>query len=402
MTNRPEHSVFSRLRTFAKIIAAAVFICLGFTSVTFAGESNQQFHIESFAQYRDLNQKGLMPRQEQYEGFVLTDYSYSWTGEALFFEIKPQLRGVESPSSNIAPGRRWLGTRRTVVAESDKQLFFDFDRLNLRYQWSNFEMYAGRRPMSLGVLRLFPVWNKLTLPLIFEPGPEWIDNPDGLGIRGSVGPLDIRFINLQGENPREDAIRMAEFKFAPASVELHFLLADWWQRTAFGAAMATDLWDATWRLEAIRFSEKDSDPTLNPTITQWGAGVERALGTRFTVSAEYLQQSLCRDLHSGYGVTTLSRFQVLNGCRYFFPYLDFQVNSAWKTGAGVLANLSDPSFFAIYNLEYIWTDNLSILLKAKWAFGSERREFGSKRYQDVLGNEAGAQSTIFAGLSYTI
>jgi hypothetical protein len=216
---------------------------------------------------------------------------------------------------------------------------------------------------------------------------------------------DIRAVNLQGENPEKDSLRMLTAKFSPSFGDVHLLLADWWRRTAAGFAIAVDHWDATWRLEALQFSKERitaSETSKDPAMNQWGAGVERAFGAKWTVVAEYFQQSSCQDLHSGYALTPPTRLQVLNGCRYFLPYADYQINAAWKAGAGSLFNIGDPSAYGILNLEYIWSDTLSLVLKAKWAFGRGRGEFGPERYQDPYGHAAGAQSTVYAGLTYTM
>jgi hypothetical protein len=378
------------------------------------GTVHQQIHFESFLQERWLNQNGFSPRDHLYEGFFLADDAWSWTRQNLFFEIKPQIRGVQSPGvsatglakATAATTPRWFNTQRLLGRDQDQEMYLDLDRLNARYSFTiaeaNGEIYLGRRPLSLGVLRLFPIWNKLTLPLIFQPGPEWIENADGYGAKVQIQQLGVRTFAVRGTNPHEDSIYLAELKYSEGTVETQILLADWWKRAAIGIAATTDFLGASWRLEALNFSRERGSPMASAVEqNQWGLGIERAIGARWVVDLEYLQQSLCSDFKSGYGNSAPTRLQALNGCRYLFPYIDYQMTSLLHFGGGLLVNLDNPSGMGIISSEYSLYESLSVQLKGKWAFGKDQSEFGSARYLDPYGRTAGVQSTLYLGFTYT-
>jgi hypothetical protein len=376
---------------------------------------HRQFHVEGIAQHRDLNQSGFLARAEQWEGFGLADFALEGSSENFFVEVKPQLRSVQSPGTEssgpgqILPGftSRWLHSQRVIKRQADRETQADFDRLNVRWTTQlaggDVELYAGRRPISLGVLRFFPVWNKLTLPLLFQPGPEWINNPDGLGARWQGENRSLRLIDVQGEDPKHDRISLAEGKASFGKAEVQLLVGEWWRRTTFGLASTLDAWEATFRFEALWYGEDPTEPKgeASAAQTQWAVGAERALNAKWTAAVEYYQQSLCHSQAQGYGLTTLSRLQVLNGCRYLFPYVDYQLGGFWRVGAGGLLQLADGSTVAVVAANYSWTDNLGAEFKLKQASGPNGSEFGSKRVQDPFGRSLGAQSTADLTLSWT-
>ncbi len=374
---------------------------------TFAGKVDSQFHVEGYGQLRELNQNGFLNRESQYEGYLLIDYLYSWVEKDLFFEIKPQLRGLQSPGVqdngpqmvSIKPSKRWLKTQTLITKNSEQEIYIDFDRLNLRYKvFKNGEIFVGRRPLSFGVLRLFPVINKLTLPLIFRPGPQWIDNPDAAGFTTSISENgSLRLLAVGGEEARADSIYLAELKQAFDAYEFHLLAANWWERNTLATAFSADFFDTTWRFEAIRFSERREEKA----VLQWSAGFEHAINGKLNFVFEYFQQTNCNKDNGSYGIETFSRFQVLNGCKYVFPYLDWQMSDLWRSGIGILANIDDPSFMNILNLEYSWTDNLSFEFQGKIPVGKNGSEFGKARFTDPLGRDLGVQTTLYLGLLYT-
>jgi hypothetical protein len=378
-------------------------------------ETHWQFHGEGLLQRRSLNQSGFESSSTRMEGFGLVDSAFTASGAEFFFEAKPQVRlvqspGVKSPGPGVASvgmAPRWLNSRRVIQRAEDRAVYADWDRLNGRWQSRLESGYAeislGRRPISLGVLRFFPVWNKFTLPLSFTPGPEWIDNPDGAMARYQSQDLSLRAIEIQGQGSAHDAVSLVEAKFSRQNMDAQILVGDWESRETAGLGLAVDHWGATWRLESLHFEPRRSGHGSTTAGTdQVGLGFERALSAEWTVALEYYQQSLCVEKIGGFGVAPLSDVQVLNGCRYVLPYVDYQINSLWHAGIGSLIQLGDRSGMGFFSAIYSMSDDSTLEFKVKQSFGRRGSEFGSARYKDPLGRTMGAQSTAYLLWSTTL
>ncbi|MGE3759998.1 MAG: hypothetical protein AB7H97_19680, partial [Pseudobdellovibrionaceae bacterium] len=161
---------------------------------------NLRNSFELVPQYRHLNQSGFSDDQDVADVFGLLNSEVVWSTKYFAIEFKPEIRAVQSKyvqgttnsAVSVKTSQRTLHSRKTLAHEKEFESYFDFDRLNVKYTFTNGEIFAGRKPVSLGVLRFFPVWNKLTLPLIFQPGPEWIESPDVAGANYQLGRFNYR------------------------------------------------------------------------------------------------------------------------------------------------------------------------------------------------------------------
>lgn len=360
-------------------------------------ETYHQFHLETFLQHRELNQKGYTEKNSVQEIYFLADVLFQYSKNSFYFEAKPQIRAVESPEPvSVETSHRVLNSMRVISDEGSHEVSADFDRLNIRYGKNNWEVFAGRRPISLGVLRFFPVWNKLTLPLVFGPGPQWIENPDVIGGSFQRGAISTRVFAARGDEPQEDDLVLGELRYFGSHLEAQFLVGHWWQSSAAGLALSTDWLEATWRLEALGLAGGETEDQA-----QLGLGFERALDAKWTIVSEYYGQTLCRRRNDGYGVIPPSQFQVLNGCHYLLPYASYQWSDLLSLSAGTLVNLTDTSLVGILGGGYQWSDEVTLEAKATLPFGPSRSEFGPARFSDLFGRELGAQSTVYVSLLAT-
>lgn len=370
-----------------------------FSTPLLAAELTHRFHFEGFAQERQYNDSGTSHTRDFLESYALIDESVEWTSKNWYFEIKPQIRAVQSPAVTApfpgavtaATSRRLLNTVRLLNRSEDRDVYFDLDRLNLRYQVGAVEIYGGRRPVSLGVLRFFPVWNKLTLPLVFRPGPEWVENPDSIGASTQFGNIGARAFAARGNHAGRDDLMLGEFKYFGNGFELQSLVGSWWQHTALGLAATVDWNDRALRLETLYIS---ADATT-PALVQFGAGVETALNAKWTLVMEGFYQNLgYRKSAAGYPLLPQSRFMLLESHSYFLPHVLYQWSGSWRIGGGGLLNIEDPSFVGLMNADYIWSDSVSLEFKAKWPIGGPGSEFTAHRW--------GASATVFATVIVSI
>lgn len=374
-----------------------------------AANWNVRHYGELSPQYRLLNQEGFTSDDSIIDVFGMVSPHVEWSSGQWFAEAKPEIRfvvskGVKSSPTNpkavsAATSRRTLNTRRTLFQESASgEAFFDLDRLNLRYTLEQGEVFAGRRPLSLGVLRFFPVWNKLTLPLIFQPGPEWIENPDVVGASTQRGRFSYRAFAARGNEPKTDDLALFENRFFGEGYEIQVLGGHWWEHNAVGATAAVDAMQSTLRFESLWISRFRDEPA------QWqlGAGVERALSEKWTVVAEALYQSAGVDNFQNV-VAPPNRFMVLSGKFYTLPYLTYQVHSLWLVQAGFLTDSEFKGGVALGGFEHSVDDNTSFTLKLKIPVGSSEGEFGSHRISMPFADQhQGMASTVLLQLQSTL
>jgi hypothetical protein len=366
---------------------------------------NIRYGTELAPQYRVFNQEGFSNRDGMSDLFARADAHVEWNLGQWMIEAKPEIRAVLSNGvGEDAPeevtsitSRRVLNSRRTLRHDSHGEAYFDFDRLNLRHTYEGGEAFLGRKPISLGVLRFFPVWNKLTLPLIFNPGPEWIENPDVLGASFQRGKLSYRAFWARGDRPKVDDIALFESRYFGDGVELQGLAGYWWEHTAAGLAGAFDLWQSTVRLETLWLSRYKNEVSQ----VQTGLGIERALDTKWTLIGEALYQSA--GLSQTQNATAPpNRFMPLVSKFYALPYLTYQLNSLWTLQGGFLAGLyEEMSYVALGGFEYSVSDKTSLTLKVKWPLGSTKGEFGEDRIVTPLGAHMGMSSNVLLILQST-
>jgi hypothetical protein len=365
---------------------------------------NIRNNLELAPQYRHLNQHGFSDDQDVIDFFGMLNSDMVWSAKSLSIEAKPEIRAVQSKyvqgatnnAVSVKTSQRALHSRFTLAHEKEFESYLDFDRLNLKYTFTNGEAFAGRKPVSLGVLRFFPLWNKLTLPLIFQPGPEWIENPDVVGANYQLGRFNYRAFASRGNTAQVDDIVLGEVRFFGKGIELQALGGYWWQHTAIGIAAAIDAFSSTIRLESLYLGEFRNEKSQ----VQIGVGIERAIDAKWTFVTEALYQSAGVEDFKNL-TSPPNRFMALSGKSYLLPYFTYQMNPLWILNFGALAGFSgEMSYVAIGGFEHSLNDNTSLNLKVKWPLGSRGGEFGDQRI-DVLGRTAGMSSTAFLQLQTT-
>lgn len=380
-------------------------VCLASLPVQSWAGWNFRHNAEVSPQYRNLNQEGVASVDEVYEAFGMLNTHAEWSSTNWFAEAKPEIRALASRgvkdtaplAASVETSRRVLNSRRTIIRNEDGEAYFDFDRLNVRHTFTNGEAFVGRKPVSLGVLRFFPVWNKLTLPLIFQPGPEWVENPDVIGASYQLGNISYRAFAARGNEPKRDDIVLAESRWFAKGFELQMIAGHWWEHTAAGLSAAVDAFGSTLRLEFLWIARFKDEPSQS----QIGLGVERALTEKWTLVAEALYQSAGRSEFQNQ-LTTPNRFMVLGGKFYALPYLTYQMNALWTLHAGGLINFADDiSYVALGGFERSLNDNTSLTLKLKIPLGSDEGEFGAERMRTPFGQTAGMATTALLQLQTT-
>lgn len=377
-------------------------------SSAFGAEWGARHSIELSPQYRLLHQDGFHDFKEVYDVFAVVNSHFEWSRANTFVEVKPEVRALMSRGIRQGPpaevsamtSPRFFHARRTLVSRPGHpghEAYFDFDRINIRQRLTHGEWFLGRRPVSLGVLRYFPVWNKLTMPLVFQPGPEWIQNPDVIGGSLQLDPWTWRAFASRSGDAGTDDLALLTARYAGEGFEMHALAGTWWLHTAAGLAAAFDILESTLRLEWLWLSHYGDEPSQS----QFGLGFERALDEKWTVLVESLYQTEgLQDVSNS--LTPPNRFMTLSGRYYLLPNISYQIHPLWQVRAGILSGFgTHESYVGLSGFEYSYSDNTIVTLKIKWPFGASTGEFGPERIRDPLGRSAGSSSTVILQLQST-
>jgi len=385
---------------YLNVIARAI-LCFS-TPAAFAGFSLRN-SVELDPQYRHLNQHGYTADNEVYDLFGLINSHVEFTESPWFAEIKPEIRAVGSRGvMDVGPtavsartSSRLFNFRRTLVRDQDAEAYFDLDRADVKYAFEGGDVYLGRKPLSMGVLRFFPVWNKLTLPLIFQPGPEWTENPDIVGASFASGKMSYRAFASRGDRAVLDDLALLEARYAGDGFELQALGGTWWEHAALGLAGSFDAWESSLRFETLWLNGYRDVRAQG----QYGLGFERALSSTWTLVAEALYQTA--------GVAEArpalaNRFMVLPGKFYLLPNFAYQVHPLWTIRFGMLANpAAQTSVVALGGFDHSLSDDTTLTLKIKLPLGPDASEFGAARLVDPLGRSLGMASTVLLQMQST-
>jgi hypothetical protein len=285
------------------------------------------------------------------------------------------------------------------------------DRLSVAYTTDDFVVRVGRQALTWGsglVFRpmdLFDPFSPIATDTEFKPGTDmvytqWLFH-DGSDLQVIVVPRPA----VPGAQPSSDASSFAAhyhgtFFGHGTSLLLARDHGDW----VAGVGVNGALGGATWNIELV--------PTFlhpGPTRVSALANISDAV-TLFdrnaTVFAEYF--------HNGFGVggndftfatlppdlvDRLSRGQVFNLRRdYLASGMTLEVNPLLSITPSVIADLNDPSLYAIFAATYSVEDNLTLIAGAQAPLGPSGSEFGGVRLSPGSPTFVGAPAQVYLQL----
>jgi hypothetical protein len=378
-----------------------------------AWELEQKSELQPNFYYRQIPQLGFSTREHSYDLFLRASTQLRIYKDNYQFEIKPELSGYKGDSTalsgsgdayylSVKTPDRHLNLRKKL---SDKdEWYLDLEKLNFSFNQEELELSLGRKPVSLGVLKIFSVWNKFSKPLPITAGPPAVLSSDNLSVHYQRGTGSMLGTYIVG--PKDaDSVILAEFTYYDPLYEFHCLAANWWQHSTFGLAFAKDLWGATWRLESLLIKAnnkvKDTNDEKNKheqDETQSGFGVEYAFDEKASFLSEFLMQSQASRHASEYPNFQGSRFQSFRAYAYNYTQLQYKVTSLLTSVFSVLGNLVDGSKYWIIKSQYSYSDNTDFFAELDIPNGTDHSEFTRKSRIYANGMYIGAPTQISMGL----
>lgn len=320
----------------------------------------------------------LPPQQASNRGhsYLFINTRFSLTENRFTAEAQPELHWLQSTATLLDLERnaskfpkRFAKLEWNKGAETHSQISIGFERLGMIFNTSRGEISIGRRPVSLGVLNIFPVWNKFSRPLISDLGPLRAFSQDQISARFQKNEFAARAIDIEGDHQR-DAARLAVVSWFGESAELHLLGGYWWKKAAYGLAGVKDFDGTSVKIEAIRFQDHSG---------QMGLGAERAFNDQWSIIFEALYLGEGATDKDKYLLAPPSRFCPLLARAYAYARIDFKPTPLWQIQWGDLANAMDQSQLLHSKIIYSLTNESDLDFEIRWPLGPARSEFSKDR-----------------------
>ncbi len=364
-------------------------------------EITQKSEIQAYEYYRHVAQKGLSERDHSFDTFLRVGLEWhglngSESNKEWRWEFKPEVYGYygDSPSTDSSP--TLLSTGSSLANFNDpyqmniyspprffhwrknisnkKQWVLETEKLNISYLTDRWELTAGRKPFSLGVLKIFPVWNKFSKPLPISNGPAATWGSDLISLR-MPRENSSYLVALIGGETRQDDVILGEYTSYQADWEAHLLVAKWWEKNLWGIALTKDLWGASWKWESLSYrNPKDSNDHGEVN----GFGAEYAMSDKSSFITEFLVQSRSARSKKDYFHTSLSNFEVFHAYFYNFTQYQYKVTDLLTAQLALLSNGVDGSQYWSAKAQYSFSDQTDYFAEINLPNGQSSGEFSQK------------------------
>lgn len=358
--------------------------------------------------YRRLNQKGFSTQSTSVDAYLVGGSQWRARYRGLQFEVKPELRGVLGQGAGLTtsdPGRaslrspdRYLDLQSVFQSDREGEWILDWERLNASYSTESMEVYAGRRVVGLGVLKVFPVWNKFSRALPTATIPALLPSNDTAGIRYQKGKWALWAGGIAGKTGADEVI-WGEVVWFSEWLELHVLGSWWWRSSVTGLAATKDLGGATLRAEWLGIGLFSQDDRTH--AHQVGIGVEYALTDSLSGIVEGFTQTDGKKSKSDYKLSTASRFQALRAYGYAALQLQYKLTPIWTATGGTFLNAVDLSQYITLKIAHSLNDSTDLTFDLGMPLSHGREEFSSRTFSYPLGSELGVPAQFALGLKTT-
>ena len=348
-----------------------------------------EFRSEAFFinVYRNLHQTGLSTVNTSLDTYILGNSQLRLTQGKLQFEVRPEIRGLVGRAANLPSGdpafatvrspRRLMDLRTKIDGGEGSEIYLDWERLGLAYRGEDFEVQVGRRVVSLGVLRVIPLWNKFSRPLPTAPNPQIIYASDTVSARWQKDSWALSGVGLFETTKMNDNVAWLEAIHYGEWAELHLLASQWWGNPTFGVAAAKDVAGATIRGEVLAVA-----PFMDRAErqVQAGVGAEYAFDENWSAVLETLYQSKGAKSRSEYTPSLPSRFMPLRGFGYSVLTGQYKLTSLWTLSAGALTNWLDGSTYGLIKAQHSLNENTDLYLESAIPVGTKGAEFSARTF----------------------
>ncbi|MBL7716144.1 MAG: hypothetical protein JNL01_11830 [Bdellovibrionales bacterium] len=334
---------------------------------------------------RYLNQTGLSDRDGTVDALTVIGHKIRATTGNWEFEARPEFRSMLGNSVglsasdparlSIQPPEGFLPLRFALSEGRPWENYLSLERIYARYHKGGFQVQAGRSVVSLGVLKVFPIWNRFSRPLPTAWGPSsLIYGRDNVSAKIQLGDFSFQGLALQGKDQGQypEHARHLEMTWyaASAGLELHLLAGQWWNIPTFGFAVAQDISGVTVRTEGLIFENH----------LHLGFGLEKAINEKWTLLAEGAFLSDNTDDYEKYRFQNDKPYQILRALGYGYLSMRYKWSDDWFVSGSTTFNVADLSQYLGVRVEYTLNENLELAASLFGPVGFYDAEFSAESF----------------------
>ncbi len=374
-----------------------------------ASSAEVEYHLtpqfDSYVQYRELNQRGFSNQESTTDSFLLQRIN----GEAylgnFYLSLTPELRTAISHGvgkSNSDPARVTIRSPRRLMdlsldiikANGHAESILDIERAYLSYQIESSEFYIGRKVVSLGVLRVFPVWNKFSPNTLATLGlPEYFSQ-DSVGFSSQHGQVNVRGVGVATQEESRNALFLETTVYSDW-IEAHVLGAHWWDRWVLGLALSKDIAGSILKAEYLNI---DPGGESIDRQVQIGLGFEDTFTDKLSVLFENLYLSQGATDPNFYDAIIPSAFRPYRARYYSMASLNWKPLTTLSLSPGAMWNWIDGSVMGIFQAQYNMSNKIDLVLDIRQALGADNTEFSSSLFKFWNENEIGTPTLYRLGM----
>lgn len=364
-------------------------------------ELNQEINV--FAAHREINQENLSQVKGNIfdQAFWAASNIHYWTENQFHFEFRPEFRFLKDAGTSVskidpafttlAPSARYFPLEWRLEKGSKTESFLSFEKAKISYQSEKLEAYLGRKPIGLGILRIFPVWNKFSKisPTSFA-APQIITTQDGAGLRYQLEDKMVQLISIIDKQTQRNAY-LGELVFFADTLEVHFLAGKWWDANSLGLAFSKDLGGINLKSETLLIADGEN---INGSILQAGAGGEYAFSETLSGILEVFYESNGHADKKDYQPVLKDRFAFLQSKAYGFLQAFWKTTATLNLSQGFLINVYDQSTLILSKAEYSYSESTDFTLALSKPVGSSRSEFSTDTFRFPVNRSFGTPTII--------
>jgi hypothetical protein len=352
---------------------------------------------------RELSQQGFSDVNQTVDDYTLIDLRTKTRIDNFTLRIAPEVRGLVSKAVSLSSQDpafltvnsppRFLNTQRTIASGTNALFVADIDVMDLSYSTDNAEIYVGRRPVGIGVLKAIPIWNKFTKPLPTVSGYPLIFNPDMVGARYQFGQFATQAFQIRGAT-QDDTVSLLEQTYYGGELEVHLLESYWWNNWVVGLALVKDLGGLTLRSESLYIGLNSTTENQFQTALEG----EYALNAKWSLLGSLFLYSRGATSTAQYQIFSPTRFTPLHALAYGYLQIIDKQTALWTISLADQVNWIDLSQYVLLRSLYSVSTNFDFYVDLNVPVGRENSEFSSHTFVFSDGTYVGLPSQLDAGL----
>ena len=283
----------------------------------------------------------------------------------------------------IEKPNRFVSLSSLLSSGDNFRAISDFEKVKLQFEYKSVNAWVGRKPVSLGSISFFRVWNQFTRPVSGVFGPVLVYGSDGGGVQYQTSAGSLQALSLLGSSEDWTA-NLVEGELNLGFGEVKILAGKWWNYSAAGLSLSIPVQEWLLKVESLSWNLDVSADTMAVL------GFEGGLGSQWSFDWEFLFQSFGNTETSQYRLTPQSKFSSLRAMYYHFFRVEDQLSAFWRAQLSALLNGIDGGTMVQSAVRYSISDETELSADYSFPVGQKGGEFSTKTFDFGNGLYVGA------------